>query len=103
MREYQELRLIRILRIIRDNKEENIVKLSYRIVNDLLYFDNDKRGLRLYILEIMKVEVFKLAYNEIRYPSYARTYKKLTKDLYIFNITSKLYKFIRHYSYYQLN
>ena len=41
--------------------------------------------------------MFKFVYNKIRYSSYTRIYKKLTNNLYIFNIAIKLYKFIRYY------
>ena len=87
---------------MRDNNtlEENIAKLFYRLINNLLYFNDNKRGLRLYILIILKAKVFKLAYNKIRYSSYIRTYKKLTKELYIFELSTKLYKFIGYYLYY---
>ena len=78
----------------------NIVKLLYRIVNDLLYFDNDKRDLRLYIFIILKANIFKLAYDKIRYSKYIKTYKRLTNSLYIYIISIKLYEFIRYYSYY---
>ena len=77
-----------------DTLEENITKLSYYIVNNLLYFNNNKRDLRLYISSSIKEEIFKLIYNKISYLNYARTYKRLINNLYIFKITSKLYKFI---------
>ena len=77
--------------------------MLYKIVDDLLYFDDEKKGLRLYILLAIEVEVFKLTYDKIRYFNYIRTYKRLTKELYIFNISIKLYEFIRHYSHYQIN
>ena len=69
------------------------------MIDDLFYFDDDKRDLRLYVLIAMKIEVFKLAHNEMRHFNYARTYKRLIKKLYIFNIITKLHEFIRHYFY----
>ena len=77
--------------------------MLYKIIDDLFYFDDDERDLRLYMLIVIKVEVFKLAHNEIKYFDYAYTYKRLIEKLYIFNIITKLYKFIRHCSHYQLN
>ena len=56
---------------------ENIIKLLYRFINNLFYFDNNEKGLRFYILIIMKVKVFQLIYNKIRYLKYARIYKRL--------------------------
>ena len=91
-----------MIRIITENQalEENTIKLLYRIVNELLYFDDKKYNLRLYILTILKAEVFKLIYDKIRYSEYTRTYKRLINNLYIFSISTKLHKFIRHYLYY---
>ena len=74
--------------------------MLYKLIEDLLYFDNNERGFRLCIFIIMKEEIFKLAYNEIEYLGYARIYKKLTEGLYLFNIVIKFYKFIRYYPYY---
>ena len=90
-----------MIRIIIKNQalEENTIKLLYRIINKLLYFDDKKRDLRLYISIALKAKVFKLIYDKIRYSKYARTYKRLINNLYIFNISTKLYKFIRHYLY----
>ena len=91
-----------MIRIITENQalEENTAKLLYRIINELLYFDDEKRDLRLYILIILKAKVFKLAHNEMKHSKYIRTYKRLINGLYIFSISTKLYKFIRHYSHY---
>ena len=90
------------MQIIRDNNtlEKNIVKLLYRLINNLLYFNDNKRDLDLYIFISLKAKVFKLIYNKIRYLDYIRIYKRLIYKLYIFEITIKLYKFIRYYSYY---
>ena len=77
--------------------------MLYKIIDDLLYFDDDKRDLWLYISIVMKIEIFKLTHDEMRYSDYAYTHKRLIKKLYIFNITTKLYEFIRHCPYYQLN
>ena len=90
------------MQIIRDNNtlEKNIVKLLYRLINNLLYFDNNKRDLRLYISTLLKAKCFNLIYDKIRYLDYARIYKKLTNNLYIFEVIIKLYKFIRYFSHY---
>ena len=83
--------------------KKNAAIILYKIIDDLLYFDDDEKNLRFYILMIMKAEVFKLIYNEIKHFNYARTYKRLIEKLYIFNMITKLYKFIRHCPHYQLN
>ena len=90
---------------MRDNNTlgDNIAKLPYRIINELLYFNDDERGLRLCIPTSIEQEVFQLAYNKIGYPGYTRIYKRLTEGLYIFNIATKLHEFIRHYPYCQMN
>ena len=77
--------------------------MLYKIIDDLFYFDDDERDLRFYISIVIKVEVFKLAYDEIKYLNYVYTHKRFIEKLYIFNIITKFYKFIRHCSHYQLN
>ena len=91
-----------MLQIIRDNKalKKNAIKFSYHIVDKLLYFDNNEKKFRLYVSLVFKIEIFKLTYNKIKYLEYARTHERLIKELYIFDITIKLYKFIRYYSNY---
>ena len=74
--------------------------MLYKLINDLFYFDNDERDLRFCVLIVIKVEVFKLAHDEMRYFDYAYAHKRLIKEFYIFNMTTKLHKFIRHYLYY---
>ena len=77
--------------------KNNTIKLLYKLINDLLYFDDLHREIRLYISNVLKYKIFKLAYNEIRYSDYTRFYEKLIDNIYIFNITIKLYKYLRHY------
>ena len=48
----------------------------------------------------MKVEIFKLIYNELKYLNYAYIYKRFIEKLYIFNIITKFHKFIRYYFHY---
>lgn len=62
-----------------------------------------KKNLRLCIFIIMKIKIFKLIYNKIKHFNYTRIYKKLTKELYIFNIITKFHEFIRYCSHCQLN
>ena len=76
--------------------KKNATTILYKIIDDLFYFDDDKRDLRLYMSIIIKVEVFKLTHNKIRHFNYAYTHKRLIKKLYIFNIITKFYKFIRY-------
>ena len=92
---------MRVITIVKANNklEDNITKLLYRLVYNLLYFNNI-RDLRLYISFTIEEEVFKLIYNKIRHPRYACTHKKLTKSIYILNIIIKLYKYLRYYLYY---
>ena len=52
-------------------------KFLYKFINDLFYFDNNKKNLRLYILTIMKIKIFQLIYNKIKYLKYIRIYKRL--------------------------
>lgn len=87
--------------MIKENNklDENTTNLLYRLINSLLYFADEER-LRLYISTSVEKEVFQLIYNELDYLGYTRTYKRLINRIYILNIVKKLYKFIRHYSYY---
>ena len=56
--------------------------------------------MRLYISIVLEYKILKLAYNEIEYLEYARTYKKLTRNIYIYNLSIKLYEYLRYYLYY---
>ena len=47
-------------------------------------------------IRVLKYEIFKLIYNKMRYLDYARTHEKLTRDIYIYNMSIKLYKYLRH-------
>ena len=102
---YQESRWARAIVMIKTNDRlgDNSVKLSYKLIENLLYFNDDEKSLRLYISSVIKAEMFKLAHDKMRYSKYARTYERLTQDLYIYNMTIKLHEFIRHCSHYQLN
>lgn len=82
---------------------KNAIKLSYKLINDLLYFDNDEKDFHLCISNFIKIKIFKLMYNEMNYSEYVYTHERFIKKLYIHNIIIKFYKFIRYYSHYQLN
>ena len=57
--------------------------------------------MRLYILiKILKYKIFKLIYNKMKYLDYIYIYEKLTRNIYIFNILTKVYKYLRYYLYY---
>ena len=47
---------MRIIFIMKINikLEKNVIKLLYMLINNLFYFDNTKRGIRLYILKALK-------------------------------------------------
>lgn len=83
-----------------NNLNKNAITLLYRIINDLLYFNDNKKGLRLCILTAIEAKIFKLTYNKIGHPGYGRTYKRLTDRLYLYNIWKKLHEVIRYYPYY---
>lgn len=94
-----------MLNLTRQNKDlgENAAKVLYKIVDDLLYFDDDEKGLRLCVPSSLEEEVFKLAHDEMGHPGYTRIHERLTEGLYIFNMATKLHKFIRHCPHCQLN
>ena len=59
-----------------DELRDNVVKLSYKLINDLLYFNDDEKELHLCIFFIMKIKVFKFVYDEMKHFDYARIYKR---------------------------
>ena len=69
----------------------------------MLYFNDNKKNLKLYIFIIIKIKIFKFIYNKVKYSNYIRIYKKFTQNFYIYNLIIKLYNFIRYYFYYQSN
>ena len=98
-------RWIKIVVIVKINTEleKNVVRLSYKFINDLLYFDDPKRGIRLCVsIKTLEHEIFKLIYNEMEYSGYARIYEKLIRGFYIFNIFIKFHEYLRYCSYCQL-
>ena len=57
--------------------------------------------MRLYVLiKLLKYKIFKLIYDKVKYLNYIRTYKKLIRNIYIFNVLIKFYKYFRYYLYY---
>ena len=93
-----------MIKINAELKTNNIAKLSYKLINDLLYFDDFEREMRLYVsTNILKHKVFKLTHNEMKHFDYIRTHEKLIRDIYIFNMFIKLHKYLRHYPHCQLH
>ena len=75
---------IRIKNTIDQNKSldpDNHTKLPYQLMDQLLYFDDDKKDLRLCIPTSIDEEVFKPAHDEFGHPGYARTHERLTHGL----------------------
>ena len=73
------------------------------MIDDLLYFDDNEKSLKLYIFTIIKAKIFKLAYNKMNYLKYIYIYEKFTQGLYVYNLIIKFHEFIRHCFYCQLN
>lgn len=88
----------RAYEMTKENAElgENAATLPYQIVEDLLYYKDDERGLRLCIPENCIAEVFRLAHDEQGHPGYARTHERLTHSVYVIGLSKKLHEFIRH-------
>ena len=61
-----------------------------------MYFDDNEKSFKLYILTIMKIKIFKFIYNKISYLEYIYIYKKFTQNFYIYNLIIKFYEFIRY-------
>ena len=78
-----------------------VIKLLYKLINNFFYFNDFKKKMRLCVLtKILKHEVFKLVYDEMRYFDYVRIHEKLIRNIYIFNVFIKLHKYLRHYFHY---
>lgn len=88
---------------INERLKNNVVKLLYKLIDKLFYFDNDEKNFRLYIFNIIKTKIFKLTHDKIKHFDYIRTHEKFIQNLYIHNITNKLYNFIHYYFYCQFN
>lgn len=86
-----------------ENLKNNITKLSYKLINELFYFDDNEKKFRLCIFIVMKIKIFKLTHDEMKYFDYTRTHEKLIQNLYIYSITNKLYEFIRYCFHCQFN
>ena len=72
-------------------------------MDELLYFNDPDKGLRLCLPTSMETEVFKLAHDEMGHPGYARTHERLTGSIYIYNMLTKLHEFLRHCPHCQLH
>ena len=73
------------------------------MINELFYFNDNEKKLRLVIFTDMKKDAFKLIHDELNYSDYARTHERLTKDLYMYNMFIKFHEFIRYCSQCQIN
>ena len=51
----------------------------------------------------METKIFQLTYDEMGYPSYAKTHERLTYGLYIRSMSKKLHEFIKHCPQCQVN
>ena len=78
-----------------DALKENAAKLPYRLIADLLYYNDSESGLRLCIPESVRNEVFRLVHDEIGHPGYRRTHERLTQGVYILDIAKWLRQFIK--------
>ena len=55
---------------------DNAARLPYKLINDLVYFDDPERGMRSCVpTRTLEHEVFKLAHDEMGHPGYARPMK----------------------------
>ena len=84
--------------MIKNNDElgKNVITLPYRLIDDMLYFDDEKRSLRLCIPSNIKTEVFRLAHDEMGYPGYTKPHERLIDGLYFRTMVIKLHEFISY-------
>ena len=103
---YQNGRWQRIIEMVKTNdnlEDDNAATLPYKLVDNLLYFDDSERGLRLCIPENLEKQVFQLAHDALGHPGYARTHERLTDRLLVLKLSTKLHKYIRHCPQCQIN
>ena len=76
-----------------------ISNLKFYLSNKLLYYiKSDKKDIeRLCILNSIKKEIFKQAYNHYSYIEFYQTYNKLYKLIYIQQMIKRLQTYIKYY------
>ena len=87
----------RILNAIRSNKKlaTNAANLPFVEHNDLLYFKDPERGLRLCIPKNIQSDLFKANHDDIGHPGFARTHERLVEQVYIRDLTKHLKEYIQ--------
>ena len=75
---------------------ENAAVIPYKMLQQLIYFDDVELGLRLCIPEPLVQEVFRLAHDEVGHQGYDRTHQRLSEGLYIYNMAKHLRVYITH-------
>ena len=91
-------RWVRIRETLDNNQAlgENAAELPYRIIRDLIYYQDPDQGRRLCIPQPLVGEVFRLAHDDTGHQGYDRTHQRLTEGLYIAKMAKQLREYIRH-------
>jgi len=85
-----------ILQILERNNalRLNIIRLSYKIRNNLIFYKDLEKELCLCILKSLYDRMFKIAYDDIDYSEYAWTHKRLIDLLYFYDLSKNLHEYI---------
>ena len=77
--------------------------MQFYLYNDLIYFKDFAKRVRLYLLKVFEKEIFYEAYNYNIYTGFNRTYKVIISNYFFRKLTRRLYRYIHHYYEYNLN
>ena len=78
------------------NEKKNATTLPFQLIDEILYFKNDKRNLGFCVPSNIKTKMFRLTHDEKGYLGYTRFHERLTDGLYFRKMASKFHEFIRH-------
>jgi len=81
---------------------QDAAKLSYRIIQDLIYYKDIEQNYWLCILSFFHQKVFFLMHDFMSHSKYVKIHEKLTEELYIYNLLKYLHNYIHHCLQYQV-
>ena len=77
--------------------------MQFHLYNDLIYFKDFARRVRLYLLKAFEKEIFYEAHNYNAHTGFNRTYKVITSNYFFRKLTRRLHRYIHHYHECNLN
>ncbi len=71
--------------------------MNFELRNSLIYYiENNEKHTRLCVLNIMKKNIFRIAYNKKHYKDANRCYNYIVATLYILRLSKKIRIYINH-------